>query len=108
MREQPAGQNDLLLVAARKRLDWRVGGRGLDIQTPYILVGKCLRLFPRKRPEKAFHDLLAASVIFDRDICQFKEVEVYHEKNLWGCFEKTGSNTFISVGVDKERFWRTL
>ena len=72
------------------------------------MIKRIMDVYLRDHAEKAFHDLLAASCLFDRDICQFKEVEMYHDKNLWGCFEKTGSNTFISVGVDKERFWSTL
>jgi hypothetical protein len=72
------------------------------------MIKKIMTIYLRDHDEKAFHDLLAASIIFDRDICQFKEVEMYHDKNRWGCFEKEGSNTFISVGVDKDKFWRNI
>ncbi len=72
------------------------------------MIKKIMEIYLQGHGEKAFHDLLAASVIFDRDICQFKEVEMYHDKNKWGCREKSGTNTFISVGVDKTRFWRNV
>jgi len=72
------------------------------------MIKKIMDVYLSEHSGKAFHDLLAASIIFDRDICEFKEVEMYHDKNKWGCYAKENTNTFISVGVDKERFWNTF
>ena len=79
------------------------------------MIKKIMGVYLQEHEEKMFHDLLAASVIFDRDICKFKEVDMYHknpkpgvDNGGWGCNEKLGTNTFISVSVDKERFWKTL
>jgi pyrimidine-specific ribonucleoside hydrolase len=54
---------------------------------------------------KLLHDPLAACCAVNRNICSFKEVEMYRERGEWGCHEKPGSNTFISVKVDKEKFY---
>lgn len=62
----------------------------------------------KKKEGKKFHDSLAACVAIDRDICEFREVSVYHRKDGWGSSLCEGTNTFISVDVDQEKFWNTL
>lgn len=54
---------------------------------------------------KMLHDPLAACCAIDPSICTFKEVEMYRERGEWGCKEKAETNTFISVKVDKEKFY---
>lgn len=53
---------------------------------------------------KMLHDPLAAATAIDRNVCEFKEVEIYREKGEWGSRLKNGTNTFISVAVDKDKF----
>lgn len=61
---------------------------------------------------KMFHDPLAACTMINNDICEFKEVEVYHVKEggneKFGSKEKKGTNTFISVGMDMDKFFNTM
>ena len=63
----------------------------------------------RKRPEgKMFHDPLACSVAIDPAIVETVEVEVFREKGMWGSKLSPGSNTWISVSVDKDKFLKTM
>ena len=57
---------------------------------------------------KAFHDPLAACVAIDPSICTFREVELYTQKGEWGSRLKEGTNTFITVAVDRDRFEQVL
>jgi len=53
---------------------------------------------------KKFHDPLAACVAIDKNICEFREVEIYRQKGQWGANLKEGTNTFITVSVDTKKF----
>jgi pyrimidine-specific ribonucleoside hydrolase len=57
---------------------------------------------------KLFHDPLAASLVIDRSIATWAEVEVYFQKGEWGARRTTGTNTFITLSVDHKRFFQTL
>ena len=57
---------------------------------------------------KMFHDPLAACVVVDPTIVTFREVELYSQKGEWGAMAADGSNTFISVAVNEDRFFETL
>ena len=58
---------------------------------------------------KKFHDPLAACCLIDRDVCEFKEVELFVEnKRFWGSRLKDGTNTFISVNINTDKFVETL
>jgi len=57
---------------------------------------------------KMLHDPLAAACLIDRSVCQFTEVEIYREKGEWGSVMKPGTNTYISVKVDKDKFYSTI
>ena len=57
---------------------------------------------------KAFHDPLAACALIDRSMCEFKEVEIYRHKGECGSKHQSGTNTFISVSVDREKFEKVL
>lgn len=57
---------------------------------------------------KKFHDPLAACVAIDPSVCRFREVELYRVEDRWGSKPCPGSGTWISVGVDRERFVAVL
>jgi inosine-uridine nucleoside N-ribohydrolase len=68
-----------------------------------------MELYLKKHPTgKIFHDPLAACIAVNRDIASFREVELYREKGEWGSRLVEGTNTFITVAVDKELFSQTL
>jgi pyrimidine-specific ribonucleoside hydrolase len=83
----------------------------LPARTPGMnLVYEAMSVYLSRRPEgKAFHDPLAAAVAIDRDVCTFREVEVYRERGAWGARD-AGRNTatFISIDIDRERFFGVL
>ncbi|KAL9641604.1 hypothetical protein ABK040_013523 [Willaertia magna] len=62
----------------------------------------------RHKEGKKFHDVLAGCVAIDPMICQFKRVQVLEEKNKWGSKESTEGNTWITISVDKERFFNLM
>lgn len=63
----------------------------------------------KKRSEgKKFHNPLACAVAVNPDICEFREVELYREKGQWGSRLADGTNTFISISANKEKFIQTL
>jgi len=64
----------------------------------------------RKKPEgKLLHDPLAACTCIDRSMITFCEVKVSREqKGHWGSKPHPGSNTWISIGVDKLKFYSVL
>jgi pyrimidine-specific ribonucleoside hydrolase len=66
------------------------------------------RYLARRSEGKMFHDPLAACVAVDPSIVEMAEVEVYREKGEWGSKLASGTNTFISVSVDHEKFMRVF
>lgn len=78
-----------------------------NIGTQMIVQG--MEVYLRKNKDgKKFHDPLAACALIDRTVCEFKEVELYREKGEWGSRLKSGTNTFISVSVDRDKFEKVL
>ena len=57
---------------------------------------------------KLLHDPLAACAAIDPGIIDWQEVRVTYEAGRWGAEPAPGSGTFISVGVDRAAFLRTL
>jgi pyrimidine-specific ribonucleoside hydrolase len=57
---------------------------------------------------KALHDPLAACAAIDPSIIEWAEVEVLYGGGKWGAEPAPGTNTFISVDVDREAFFATL
>jgi len=57
---------------------------------------------------KKLHDPLALTVAIDPEVCTFARVEVYRERGEWGSRLKPGSDTRISIALDRERFFRIL
>lgn len=69
------------------------------------LVFRGMEKYLAKRPEgKKFHDPLAACVAVDPSIVEFREVEMVRRKGKWGAELKSGTNTWISIAADRERF----
>jgi len=58
----------------------------------------------KKYPPKKFHDPLAVCVAIDNSVCAFEEVEVYRVKNEWGSRKSSGTNTYITVSVNIDKF----
>lgn len=84
-------------------------GKNKDSYPGLSMIYKGMEIYLNKKPTgKLFHDLLAACVAIDKDICNFKEVEIYREKGQWGSRLKDNSKTFISISVDKDKFKKTL
>lgn len=61
-----------------------------------------------KRDHKKFHDPLAASILFDESICEFREVEMFRRKGKWGANLSSNTNTFISISADMDKFLKVL
>ncbi len=73
------------------------------------LLVKGMEFYLANKPDgKAFHDPLAACVAISSDCCEFKEVEIYREKGEWGSRLKEGTNTFISIKCNRDRFEKVL
>ncbi len=84
-----------------------VGRRTLSPGMKLVYEGMGVYL-ERRLEGKLFHDPLAAAVAIDREVCQFREVEVYRERGEWGSRLAAGTNTHISVSVNHERFLDVL
>jgi pyrimidine-specific ribonucleoside hydrolase len=73
------------------------------------LIYSGMDLYLKKKPYgKKFHDPLAACVVVNPDICTFEEVELFKKNKEWGAKKQIGTNTFISINLDHEAFFKTL
>ena len=73
------------------------------------LAHEAMTVFLREEPSgKLLHDPLAACAAIDPGIVTWAEVDVTYERGRWGAEPAPGSNTFISVDVDRCAFVRTL
>ncbi|MBW4522658.1 MAG: nucleoside hydrolase [Scytolyngbya sp. HA4215-MV1] len=80
-----------------------------DATPGLALIYAGMECYLREIPDgKLFHDPLAACVAVDRSIVTLIEVDVYHEKGKWGAKRALGTNTFITIAVNHERFFQTL
>lgn len=78
-------------------------GRALD------LLADGMSYYLKHHPAgKIFHDPLAACCAIDDTIATWAEVDVYRERGEWGARPAAGTNTFIIVDLDRERFVETL
>ncbi len=57
---------------------------------------------------KKIHDLLAACCAIDPNIGEWKEVNLFWQKGEWGAELSPGSNTWIIIDFNKQRFEETL
>ena len=92
-------------------------GAAQDLASELILLeGYALRWIFRgmqtylaRHPEgKKFHDPLAACCAIDESIGTWAEVELFRARGEWGSRLRPGSNTWIIVDYDPERFIATL
>jgi len=60
------------------------------------------------KSQKALHDPLAICAGIDQSIIEFVEVKMYREKQEWGANKVSGTNTFISIFADKEKFFNVF
>lgn len=68
-----------------------------------------MEFYLKKKQGKAFHDPLAACVAISTDCCEFREVDIYrNDKGEWGSTLKSGTNIFISIKCNRERFEEIL
>jgi inosine-uridine nucleoside N-ribohydrolase len=59
----------------------------------------------KKNPDgKLLHDVLAACCAIDPSIATWREVQLFREKAEWGAVLAEGSNTWIIIDYDHERF----
>jgi len=58
--------------------------------------------------EKLFYDPFAVCVAINPQVVDFREVQMYTNRNEWGARLAQGTNTFISVKANKEAFFMTL
>lgn len=80
-----------------------------DAHPGLTLVHEGMQVYLRNRPEgKKFHDPLAAMVALDREVCVYREVEMYRVKGEWGARLSPGTNTFISVWAHRDQFEKAL
>ena len=64
-----------------------------------------MQVYLERRPQgKKFHDPLAVCAAIDESVCEYREVEMYRQRGGWGGRPVEGSNTFISVAFNRERF----
>lgn len=58
---------------------------------------------------KAMHDLVAAAVALDENVCTFVDVEIYRERGEWGATTASPIRTTrISTAIDMDRFINVL
>lgn len=65
-------------------------------------------VYLQKKRGKKFHDPLAACVALNPKCVEMREVEVYRDRGKWGSRLQAGTNTFISVALNREEFMSTL
>eukprot|EP00438_Fugacium_kawagutii_P013779 Skav232256 [mRNA] locus=scaffold273:154037:159511:- [translate_table: standard] len=53
---------------------------------------------------KKLHDPLAMAAMVDEAVCNFREVHVFNDRQGWGSVLQAGTNTWISIDYDDERF----
>jgi inosine-uridine nucleoside N-ribohydrolase len=57
---------------------------------------------------KMLHDPLAACVAIEPAIATLVEIEVVYTEGRWGSREASGTGTFITIDVDRQRFFETF
>lgn len=80
------------------------------------LVLKGMELYLDNKPEgKKLHDPLAMAVAIDREVCEFRHVEMYRKKGEWGARLHSDLGSFnpdcdvqIAIRADRERFFQVL
>lgn len=93
-------------VFCNAELNRRIGGK----QAPHLqLIHRGTEAYLAKHSGgKKFHDPLAACCALTPEIGEWAEVKLFREKGQWGSILSPGSNTWIIVDYDHERFVETL
>ena len=60
------------------------------------------------KPKKMIHDLLAVTCFFNRDICQYINIELKCTKNKWRSELNPDTNQKISISYDRNKFLEEL
>merc|ERR1712232_214526 len=84
--------------------DWQ-GRRAKSLKMMHDAMGVYLRFKPGG---KKLHDPLALAVALDESVCTLKEVDVFAHKGQWGSRLCSGSNIWISVAYDPDKFQQAL
>lgn len=73
------------------------------------LVFEAMERYLSAKPEgKLLHDPIAACAAIDPSIVTWAEVEMVRARGEWGAEPARGTHTFISVALDRERFFQTF
>lgn len=72
------------------------------------VIKRIMDIYLQRHDGKAFHDLLAAWAMMNPDSVDWEEVGIYYEQGKVGSEIKKGTNTFISVNYDKDKFWDSI
>ncbi|QSQ15504.1 nucleoside hydrolase [Myxococcus landrumensis] len=73
------------------------------------LVFEAMERYLKAKPEgKLLHDPIAACAAIDPGIVTWAEVEMVRARGEWGAEPAQGTGTFISVALDRERFFHTF
>jgi len=81
------------------------GSRAVAFQIMYSAMDDYVR---HKPGGKKLHDPLALAVAIDETVCELAEVNLYCHKGRWGSRLSPGSNIFISVSYDADKFVTAL
>lgn len=80
-----------------------------DVPRGVEMMREAMAIYLELAPEgKALHDPLAACAAIDPAVLEWAEVRVLYEAGRWGAEAAEDTGTFISIGVDRERFLATL
>jgi len=83
----------------------RVENKSLGLNLIYKGMEKYLAIHPEG---KKFHDPLAACILVEESVCEFREVRVFRAKGEWGSELAENTHTFISVKADKAKMVEIL
>lgn len=73
------------------------------------LIKEGMQCYFKKHPEgKALHDILAAAIAIDPGIAFWSPVELYANKNEWGCRPAVGNVSLIAIHIDMGALIGTL
>ncbi|WP_372367589.1 nucleoside hydrolase [Candidatus Uabimicrobium sp. HlEnr_7] len=72
------------------------------------MIWRVMEIYLRKKSSKKLHDPLAACCAIDPSIGEWSEVELYYQRGEWGSRLCPGSNTWIIINYNHQRFLRTL
>jgi pyrimidine-specific ribonucleoside hydrolase len=80
-----------------------------DKHLAFSLIWQGMDAYLKEYPDgKKFHDPLAACCAIDLSIGEWAEVELFREQGEWGARLATGSNTWIIVDYDRDKFVQVM